>query len=85
MHTRPAPARTHLDLVGPVHYHRLERILNGNSKEELVTAEVSNMTGKVITVRGPIDPDELGPTLMQEHLFIALYKGVGSGRLRSGH
>ncbi len=50
-----------------------------------MTAEVSNMTGKVITVRGPIDPDELGPTLMQEHLFIALYKGVGSGRLHSGH
>ena len=41
-----------------------------------MTAEVSNVTGKVMTVRGPIDPDELGPTLMHEHLFIALYKGV---------
>ncbi len=41
-----------------------------------MTADVTNMTGKVMTVRGPIDPDELGPTLMHEHLFIALYKGV---------
>ena len=37
---------------------------------------VSSMAGKVMTVRGPIDPDQLGPTLMHEHLFIALYKGV---------
>ncbi len=29
-----------------------------------------------MTVRGPIDPGQLGPTLMHEHLFIALYKGV---------
>ncbi len=41
-----------------------------------MATDVSNMVGKVMTVRGPIDPDELGPTLMHEHLFIALYKGV---------
>ena len=41
-----------------------------------MTANALNMTGKVMTVRGPIDPDQLGPTLMHEHLFIALYKGV---------
>ncbi len=37
-------------------------------------ANVSSMAGKVMTVRGPIDPDQLGPTLMHEHLFIALYR-----------
>ena len=41
-----------------------------------MSANVPNMAGKVMTVRGPMDPDELGPTLMHEHLFIALYKGV---------
>ena len=41
-----------------------------------MSANVPNMAGKVMTVRGPVDPDELGPTLMHEHLFIALYKGV---------
>ena len=41
-----------------------------------MSANVPDMAGKVMTVRGPIDPDELGPTLMHEHLFIALYKGV---------
>jgi phosphotriesterase-related protein len=30
------------------------------------------MVGKVMTVRGPIAPDELGFTLMHEHLFIDL-------------
>ena len=41
-----------------------------------MSANVPDMAGKVMTVRGPVDPDELGPTLMHEHLFIALYKGV---------
>ena len=30
----------------------------------------SNMAGRVMTVRGPTDPDKLGVTLMHEHLFI---------------
>ena len=34
------------------------------------------MTGKVLTVRGAIDPEELGVTIMHEHLFIALLKTV---------
>ena len=33
-------------------------------------------TGKVLTVRGPIEPGELGTTIMHEHLFIALLKNV---------
>ena len=33
-------------------------------------------TGKVLTVKGPIDPDDLGTTLMHEHLFMALLKLV---------
>ena len=44
-----------------------------------MTANVPNMAGKVMTVRGPIDPDELGPTLMHEHLFIALYRAFEPG------
>ncbi|MCH8206566.1 MAG: aryldialkylphosphatase [Chloroflexi bacterium] len=32
------------------------------------------VTGKVVTVRGPIAPDDLGTTIMHEHLFIALLK-----------
>ena len=39
-----------------------------------MTARAPNMAGKVMTVRGPIDPDQLGPTLMHEHLFITLYR-----------
>ena len=41
-----------------------------------MTTNVPNMAGKVMTVRGPIDSDQLGSTLMHEHLFITLYKGV---------
>ena len=36
-----------------------------------MTANVPNMAGKAITVRGPIDPNQLGITLMHEHLFVA--------------
>ena len=32
--------------------------------------EIPDLSGKVMTVRGAIDPDTLGPTLMHEHLFI---------------
>ena len=41
-----------------------------------MAANVPNMAGKVMTVRGPIEPDALGPTLMHEHLFIIFYRGV---------
>ena len=73
---RVVAARTLLDLVGVVYYHQCDRILRRNSEEEPMSVNVSNMTDKVMTVRGPIDPDELGLTLMHEHLFIALYKGI---------
>lgn len=33
-------------------------------------------TGQIMTVAGPIDPDDLGTTIMHEHLFIALTKQV---------
>ena len=36
-----------------------------------MTASTPNMAGKVMTVRGPIDPGQLGITLMHEHLFVA--------------
>ena len=36
-----------------------------------MTANVPNMAGKVMTVRGPIEPGQLGITLMHEHLFVA--------------
>ena len=32
------------------------------------TNEIPNMAGKALTVRGPVDPDSLGVTLMHEHL-----------------
>ena len=41
-----------------------------------MTANVPNMAGKVMTVLGPIEPEQLGPTTMHEHLFIIFYRGV---------
>ena len=35
-----------------------------------------DMTGKVLTVNGPIELGDLGTTIMHEHLFIALLKQV---------
>ena len=34
------------------------------------TTSASNIAGKAMTVKGPIDPYELGITLMHEHLFL---------------
>ena len=31
---------------------------------------IPNMAGKVLTVNGPIDPDDLGTTMMHEHILI---------------
>jgi len=31
---------------------------------------IPNLTGKILTVKGPIDPAIAGPTLMHEHIFI---------------
>ena len=33
-------------------------------------AMIPNMVGRVLTVNGPIDPDDLGTTMMHEHIFI---------------
>ena len=33
-------------------------------------AVIPNMVGRVLTVNGPIDPDDLGTTMMHEHIFI---------------
>lgn len=35
---------------------------------------IPNMAGKVLTVKGPIEPDQLGVTLHHEHLFLDLRK-----------
>ena len=35
---------------------------------------IPDMSGKVMTVRGPVDPDGLGITLAHEHLFVDLRK-----------
>jgi phosphotriesterase-related protein len=35
-----------------------------------VTGPVPNMAGKILTVTGPIEPSQLGSTLMHEHIFI---------------
>ncbi len=44
--------------------------LSGDSGNQLIP----NMAGKAMTVKGPIEPDQLGTTLMHEHLFIDLRK-----------
>ncbi|MCE2458649.1 MAG: aryldialkylphosphatase [Dehalococcoidia bacterium] len=41
-----------------------------------MTTNAPNMAGKVMTVRGPIDPADLGLTLMHEHLFIVIFKAL---------
>ena len=64
------------DFVAAINYYHRHRAGMHGGEEGPVSANVPDMAGKVMTVRGPIDPDELGPTLMHEHLFIALYKGV---------
>ena len=33
-------------------------------------AAIPSMAGRIITVKGPIDPDTLGPTIMHEHIFL---------------
>jgi len=41
------------------------------SAEDLYrAAKAAKLEGRVLTVRGPVDPPALGPTLMHEHLFI---------------
>ena len=35
----------------------------------------ADLAGKVMTVRGPVAPDQLGVTLMHEHLFLDMRKG----------
>ena len=37
-------------------------------------SDIPNMAGKAITVQGPIDPGELGSTIMHEHLFIDFWR-----------
>ena len=36
---------------------------------EQASGAIPDMSGKILTVTGPIDPSELGPTLMHEHIF----------------
>ena len=38
------------------------------------TETQTNMAGKVITVNGPMDPDQLGATIMHEHIFIDFWR-----------
>ena len=39
----------------------------------MTAKSIANMTGKVMTVKGLIDPESLGITLMHEHLFVGGY------------
>lgn len=43
-------------------------------------AAIPDLAGKVLTVSGPVDPSELGPTLMHEHLFVDLRRPDGAFR-----
>ena len=38
------------------------------------TETQTNMAGKVITVNGPMDPEQLGATIMHEHIFIDFWR-----------
>ncbi len=39
-----------------------------------MTADLPNSAGQVMTVRGPIEPERVGVTLMHEHLFLTTNK-----------
>ena len=39
-----------------------------------MSAQLPNVIGKVMTVQGPVEPDQLGATLMHEHLFIDVHR-----------
>lgn len=41
---------------------------------ELLKSPIPNLAGKALTVRGPIEPDLLGFTLMHEHILVDLRK-----------
>lgn len=41
---------------------------------------IPDLTGRALTVRGPVDPSALGPTLMHEHLFVDLRRPLWNRR-----
>ena len=41
---------------------------------------IPNLAGKILTVTGPVDPWEVGPTIMHEHIFIARTRTGGRRR-----
>ena len=43
-------------------------------REQTDSIRFPDMSGKIMTVRGPIDPGQLGVTIMHEHIFIDLRK-----------
>ncbi|MGC4028407.1 MAG: TatD family hydrolase [Steroidobacteraceae bacterium] len=40
------------------------------AQQAMAAPAIPNLEGKILTVRGPIDPDKAGQTLMHEHIFI---------------
>ena len=45
-----------------------------NMERQAPESSVPNIAGKVLTVNGTMDPGELGPTIMHEHIFIDFWK-----------
>ena len=43
---------------------------------------IPDLSGKILTVKGPIEPELLGPTIMHEHVLID-YRGRPKGRIKS--
>jgi len=41
-----------------------------NPETRRAALTLPDLTGKILTVRGPVDPDQLGVTLTHEHIFI---------------
>ena len=42
-------------------------------------AAIPNLAGKVLTVTGPIDPDQVAQTIAHEHIFIARTRPINEG------
>ena len=53
------------------------------SASQVAESTIPDLSGKILTVLGPIDPSELGPTLGHEHILIDYTGGYKEGRLKT--
>jgi phosphotriesterase-related protein len=81
---RCVPMTVWLDRAGRTSGRRLVSCQSANKESHVTVARRVNryhlglsMSNFVPTVRGPIDPAQLGPTLMHEHLFVDWSSALG--------